>query len=102
MKITKSIINPNKEKSDMIYITLSNGDKVYVYDGKRGYCAVDVDRTTKQKDPKSNITTSETREKGDNGKIRHTKEIEIGQGAYNYENRTTLTITNTMNDERRN
>ena len=102
MKITKSIIKPNKEKSDMIFIKLSNGDEVFVYDGKKGYCAVDVVRTTKQKDPKSNISVNETREKDSNGKIRHTKEIEIGQGAYNYENRTTLSITNTMNDERKN
>lgn len=86
----------------MIFITLSNGDEVYVYDGKKGYCAVDVTRTTKQKDPKSSIVTSEKREKDANGKIHLTKEIEIGQGAYNYENRTTLSITNTINDERRN
>jgi hypothetical protein len=102
MKITKTIIESNKEKSDMIFITLSNGDEVYVYDNKKGYCAVDVTRTTKQKDPKSNMSTNETREKDSKGKIRHTKEIEIGQGVCNYENRTTLSITNTMNDERRN
>ena len=102
MKIRKSIIKSNKEKSDMIFITLSNGDEVYVYDGKKGYCAVDVSRTTKQKDPKSNISTSEKREKDANGKVHKIKEIEIGQGAYNSENRTTLSITNTMNDERKN
>jgi len=48
------------------------------------------------------MSTNETREKDSKGKIRHTKEIEIGQGVCNYQNRTTVSITNTMNDERRN